>query len=441
MNRFGYVRQAIRWVALLIVLLSCHPSAAQEMTMPGMENSVGALSSGTSIQPKVTSEFEPMIHRQLGDWTLGFHANAFFIDTQQSGPRGGDKFYAVNWFMPMIMRRSGRGSITLRTMLSLEPLTVTGRRYPELFQSGETAYGVAVVDGQHPHDLLMEISGRYDFRVTEKTSIFLYGGPIAEPALGPTAFPHRASASENPSAVLGHHEQDSTHISNSVLTAGLSRGPLQVEGSAFHGREPNENRWNLDGGRPDSFSSRLTLSAGQNLSGQFSIGRINNREALEPGLDTVRTTASVQHNAPLPSGHIATSLIWGRNKDLESNEVRVFNAYVLESTARFMDRNWIWTRVENVDRDRTLLSGETSAALSDVEAPVGRIQAYTFGYERDLLPGASAMRLGLGAQFTTFGLPPVLRPAYGDRPIGVSVFLRIRPSGNTATHMQMMHGR
>jgi hypothetical protein len=262
-------------IALSIVaatLLAIPPKilAQATMTMPGMENTVGFLSSGTSIQPKATSESEPMIHTSLGNWIFMFHAKAFIADIQQSGPRGGDKFFSANWVMPMLVREFGRNSIGFRTMLSLDPLTVTKRRYPELFQSGETAYGLPIVDGQHPHDLFMEIAARYDFRINDRTQIFLYGGPLGEPAFGPTAFPHRSSASENPFAVLGHHQQDSTHIANSVITAGFTSGPVQVEASTFHGREPNENRWNIDGGKADSFASRLTLAAGNNISGQFS---------------------------------------------------------------------------------------------------------------------------------------------------------------------------
>ena len=225
-----------------------------------------------------------------------------------------------------------------RTMFSLEPATVTERRYPLLFQSGETAFGLPVVDGQHPPDLIMEISGRYDFNVSERTQLYVYGGPVAEPALGPTAFPHRASASENPLAVLGHHQEDSTHISNNVVTSSVIGGPVQLEASTFRGTEPNENRWNFDGGAPNSFSSRLTVAAGGNLVGQFSMGRINNREALEPNLDTLRTTASVI------------------------------------------------------------------------------------------------------VQASVYGVPPVLKPIYGDRPTGVAFFLRLRPAGNMVQHMQMMHG-
>src|SRR5437667_2153255 len=417
-------------------------SLRAQMNMPGMsamENSVGFLSSGTSVQPKTTSEFAPMIHTSLGNWTLMVHANGFLLDTQQNGTRGADKLFSTNWLMPMISRDFGRQTITFRTMLSLEPATVTNRRYPELFQSGETAYGLPIVDGQHPHDLFMEFTGRYDFRLSEKTRLFVYGGPIGDPAPGPTAYPHRASASENPVAVLGHHQEDSTHISSSVITVGFAGGPIQLEASTFHGREPDENRWNIDKGKPDSFSSRLTVGIGNKLSGQFSIGRINKREALEPKLDTLRTTASVHHNVRFSSGHISTSLIWGRNKDLAGHDTRIFNAYTAESTVNFFSRNWAWTRIENADRDRTLLLGENPAALQVQEDLIGRVQAYTFGYERDLPIGPSFLNVGLGFQATAYGVPPQLKSAYGGHPAAFSVFLHLRPNGNVGPHMRMMH--
>jgi hypothetical protein len=428
------------WIVLGFLFLSVDSIKGQ--TMPGMsamENSVGFLSSGTSIEPKTTSESAPVIHKSLGNWTLMFHANGFLVDTQQKGPRGADKLFSINWLMPMVSRDFGRQTVTFRTMFSLEPATVTRRRYPELFQSGETAYGLPIVDGQHPHELFMEIAGRYDFRLTERTRLFVYGGPIADPALGPTSYSHRASASENPIAALGHHQEDSTHVSNSVITVGFSGGPVQLEASTFHGREPDENRWNIDKGSPDSFSSRLTVSMGSRLSGQFSVGRINNREALEPNLDTLRTTASIHHSVRFSGGHISSSLIWGRNKDLPGHGARIFNSYTAESTVNFLNRNWLWTRIENVDRDRTLLVGETLAALQTGEDPIGRIQAYTFGYERDVPFGPSFLNIGLGAQATSYGLPSLLKSIYGNHPAAFAIFLHLRPAGNIAAHMQMMH--
>lgn len=416
--------------------------AYAQMSMPGMaamENSVGFLSSGTSIEPKTTSEFAPMFHTAFGNWTLMFHATGFLVDTQETGPRAADKLFSTNWLMPMLARDFGRKTLTLKTMLSLEPATITDRRYPELFQSGETAYALPIVDGQHPHNLFMEVAGRYEFRLSEGTRLFFYGGPVGEPALGPTAYPHRASASEDPIAVLGHHEQDSTHVSYSVITAGAGGGPIQIEASTFHGREPGENRWAFGSGKPDSFSSRLTIAMGSRLTAQVSIGRINHREVLEPNLATLRSTASIQHDARFSRGHISSSLIWGRNKDLPAQGVRIFNSYLAESTVHFMDRNWVWTRIENVDRDRTLLVGEVPAVLQVDEDPVGRVQAYTFGYERDLPIGPSFLNVGLGFQATVYGLAPQFKSVYGDHPAGFNIFLHLRPTGNIAGHMQMMH--
>jgi len=192
-------------------------------------------------------------------------------------------------------------------------------------------------------------------------------------------------------------------------------------------------------GKPDSFASRLTVALGNNFSGQFSMGRINDREALEPDLDTLRTTASVHHHVRFSSGHVATSLIWGRNKDMSHHGDLIFNAYTAESTVNFLTNNWVWTRIENVDRESTLITGETPEALLVEHEPIGRVQAYTFGYARDIPIGISSVSASLGAQITTYGVPDHLKTIYGDRPLTAGFFLRLRPKGNAALHMQQMH--
>src|SRR5439155_18285515 len=131
------------YVFILILAFATFVSA-QGMSMAGMENTVGSFSSGTSIEPKTTSESSAMVHKSLGNWALMLHANAFLVDTQQSGARGQDKLFSLNWIMSMLQRQSGRHTIMMRTMISLEPATVTKRRYPLLFQTGETAYGLPI---------------------------------------------------------------------------------------------------------------------------------------------------------------------------------------------------------------------------------------------------------------------------------------------------------
>src|SRR6185437_12331132 len=197
--------------------------------------------SGTDAESDSTPA--PMIMKMENGWMLMFHGEAFLNETQQSGLRGGDKFFSTNWFMPMAQHKFSNGTLTLRTMISLEPATVTQRRYPELFQQGETAFGRPIVDGQHPHDFFMELAALYDYKVGKNTLLSFYAAPMGDPAMGPIAYPHRASASEDPLAPLGHHLEDSTHIAADVITAGLAYRDFRIEGSGFHGREPDENRW------------------------------------------------------------------------------------------------------------------------------------------------------------------------------------------------------
>jgi hypothetical protein len=380
------------------------------------------VSSGTSAEPNATPA--PMLMTMKGPWMLMFHGNVFLTDTQQTSPRGGDKLFSTNWLMFMGERRAGPGQLTLRTMFSLEPATVTGRRYPLLFQQGETAFGKPIADGQHPHDFLMEIAALYDLKLGEKTLLSLYAAPMGDPAIGPTAYPHRASAAENPVGTLGHHQQDSTHIAADVMTVGLTHGIVRVEASGFHGREPDEFRWDVNYGKIDSWATRVTLQPGQNWSGQYSYGRIVSPESLYPTEDQTRMTASAMYNRPFKEGNWASTAVWGRTRSLTDGAK--LNSYLLESLVRFGTRNYVWTRMENAGRTNELLHGEAALPVGFHEEPIGHVQAYTFGYDRDfdLLPH---VRSAVGAQVTTYGVPDVLRPIYGSKPVGFNMFVRFRP--------------
>lgn len=382
--------------------------------------------SGTSAEPNSTPV--PMLMSMKGNWMLMFHGNAFVVDTQQSSRRGGDKFFSTNWLMPMAERILGPGQLTLRAMFSLEPATVTGERYPLLFQQGETAHGVPIADGQHPHDFFMELAALYDLPLGKRGLLTFYVAPEGDPALGPTAYPHRASASENPVGTLGHHQEDSTHIANDVITVGATEGIVRVEASGFHGREPDEHRWNIDQGKIDSWSTRLTAQPGQNWSSQFSYGRIASPEALNPSEDQARTTASLQYNRPLHRGNWANSAVWGRTRSLaDSSKV---NSYLLESTLQFLDSNYVWTRVENAGRSNELLIGEHPLPAGFREEPLTHVQAVTIGYDRQIL-SLPHLSTAIGAQVTTYTVGQPLQPVYGTHPAGVSVFIRLRPSEKT----------
>ena len=396
-------------------LMTMHPE-----TFP--QEIVRHAGSGTSAEPNSTPV--PMLMTKKGKWNLMFHANVFVLDEQQSSPRGGDKFFSTNWFMGMAQRALGPGVFTARAMLSLEPATITGRQYPLLFQQGETAFGKPIVDGQHPHNFFMEIAALYDLKLGKNGLLSFYAAPMGDPAIGPIAYPHRASASENPLAPLGHHQEDSTHIAEDVVTVGATYRIVRIEASGFHGREPNENRWNISQGKIDSWSTRLTLQPGKNWSGQYSYGHIASVEALFPNEDQERMTASAMYNRPFRDGNWASSLIWGRTKSLEDNSK--FNSYAFESTLRFATRNHVWTRIENTERSNELLLGENPLPPDFKEMPIGRVQGYTIGYDRgfDIVPHLST---AIGLQATVYGVPESLKAAYGSHPAGVAVFVRIRP--------------
>ena len=381
--------------------------------------------SGTSAEPNSTPM--PMLMTRKGQWMLMFHGVVFLNAIQQSGPRGADKVFSTNWFMPMAQRRLGPGTLTLRTMVSLEPATITQRYYPELFQQGETAFGRPIVDGQHPHDFIMELAALYDVRLGENSLLSFYVAPTGDPALGPTAYPHRASASEDPIAALGHHLEDSTHIAADVITAGFTYKIARVEASGFHGREPDEFRWDIDSGKIDSWSVRATVNPAHNWSAQYSFGHLTSPEALHPDEDIDRMTASVMYNRPTARGNWASTLLWGRN---HTSDGLVWNGYLAESTLRFAELNYVWTRIENVDRTSELLLRNQFEPSDFQESIIGRVQAYTGGYERDinLIPHLAT---GIGAQFTLYTTPETLRAEYGSHPVGGVVFLRLRPFGKT----------
>ncbi len=402
-----------------------HPpgEVMQEMSMPDMH--LGHASdlpsphagSGTGWQPASVEVPEWMW--MCGGWMLMAHGVVFSDYNQQGGPRGAGKAESVNWGMLMEEHRLGRGTILFRQMFSAESLTSPHPGFPELFQTGETYHGAPLVDHQHPHNVFAELSALYTLSLTKNLSWELYGGPSAEPALGPVTYLHRASASELPMAPLSHHLQDSTHTSFGVVTTGLVIDRVKLEASAFNGREPNEERWSIQTGAWDSWSGRAWFAPTKNWTAQYSVGRLEHPEALEPGSQW-RETASVEYNRPGVAaswrGNWATTAVWGRVRKIATQTT--LNSYLLESTLNFRRRNYAFTRIELVDKDELFAQAATH--------PVYRIAAYTFGGVRDLIQDRK-WRLGLGADVTMYSKPAALNAAYGNFPASFQVFVRMRP--------------
>ena len=454
--------------------LACAPVLLQAQsvmsagTLPQAEQQHG--SSGTSMEPASTPV--PMLMTTRGPWQLMLHANAFAANIQQQAgsDRGRDAFFSTNWIMPMAQRTLGPGRLTFRTMLSLEPATISHRSYPELFQQGETAFGVPIVNGQHPHAFFMEVAALYDLPLTPNTLLSVYAAPVGDPAIGPTAYPHRQSASEDPIAALGHHQEDSTHIAFSVVTGGLTWRIARLELSGFHGAEPDEARWHFqpspNGLALDSVSTRLTVSPTPDLTAQYSIAHITSPESLYPKDDQQRQTASAMYHhtfhagppsptstddmggmnmsdmpgmampaspakpipsmqmAPDPTTDLSTTLLWGRTRSLTDNSKA--NSYLAEALLRFASTNYLWTRLENAARTNELeLTPGSALPPRFGELPVGHVAAYTLGYDHDLKLG-SHLLVAPGLQVTLHRTPAALRYLYGNMPTAEVFFLRLR---------------
>lgn len=376
--------------------------------------------SGTSWQPASVPAYEWMWMRS--GWKLMAHGAIFIDYNQQGGPRGEGKAESVNWGMLMEQHRLGAGTILFREMFSAESLTSPHPGFPELFQTGETYHGEPLVDHQHSHNVFAELAALYTLPLTEKISWELYGGPSAEPALGPVTYLHRASAAELPLAPLSHHLQDSTHTSFGVVTTGFVIDRIKLEASAFNGHEPNEERWSIQLAALDSWSARAFIAPTRNWTAQYSVGYLDKPEALEPG-NQWRETASVEYNRQLVSGHWATTAVWGRVHKLATGAH--LNSYVLESTLNFRARNYLFSRLELVDKDELFPQALVHSWY--------RIGAYTFGAERDLIQNRVG-QLALGSDVTVYSKPAVLDAAYGSFPVSFQIFLRLRPGRLSEPH-------
>ena len=383
--------------------------------------------SGTGWQPDATPMYAYMKHGSK--WNYMLHGSIFLRYTAQNfnndGKRGSDsKFSVPNWFMGMAQRQVGKnGLLNLRAMVSLDRIVDGGSGYPLLFQSGESWKGRPLIDRQHPHDLISELSVGYTQRINDKVDLTIYAGYPGEPALGPTAFMHRMSAFNNPDAVLGHHWQDATHITFGVVTAGIRYDKFKLEGSSFTGREPNENRFDFDKPRFDSYSYRLLFNPSANWALQASRGFIKSPEPREPGEDVIRTTATVQHSGNLGGKNrwISSTLVWGLNDAGEHHKEHS----VLAETNLQLDKWAVYGRYEWVQKSGSELgleSGEHDPLLERLP-----VSMFSLGLNRQIASFSNTL-LQAGAQISLYKPDRLLESIYGKTPLSGQVYLRITPA-------------
>jgi hypothetical protein len=366
--------------------------------------------SGTSRLPSREGAMHGL-HVPAGDWMLMAHGHVTAQYTDHKGPRGDDLLYSTSMLMLSGERETGWGRIQLRSMLSLEP-TMAARGYPNLFATGETADGVPLVDRQHPHDLFMELAARVDFNLGDG-SLFLYGGPVGEPSIGPSAFMHRGSAQYNPEPPITHHWFDSTHITYGVVTAGYATKHWQIEASAFRGREPDEERWGIETPKLDSWSVRATINPTPTLSFQASHAFLKQPEAGHGAQDEHRTTASA---------HYANGRFWATAafSAKDRSPGGTLTAWLAEASYDLSKHHSIFARYENAANDE--LVPDHHDPLHDQPFRVSKAQ---LGYAWHSPIGTGPFGLTLGGSANLYGKPAALEPLYGSNPWGYTLFARL----------------
>ena len=391
------------------------PPTAQRLMTLNMQRE----GSGTAWQPADNPMAMHMGH--AGAWMTMVHASAFADYDYQGGHRGGHKVVSENWIMGSATTPiNAHGALQLRAMFSAEPFSAGKNGYPLLLQTGEALNGKPLVDRQHPHDLFMELSAQATQCVSAKTCLSLYVAPVGEPALGPVAFPHRYSDALIPEAPLSHHILDSTHVAFGVATLGvIYDNKWQLEGSVFNGREPDENRYDFDYNPwHTSASGRLSYMPNRHWALQISSGYLDRPEALET-TSIERTTASVSYDKTWPTGWWASTLAAGHNFEHGPDD----NGVLLESTVNFKNKNYIFGRIENIQR-HGLVSENPERGFN--------VTAFSLGAARDLFQ-VYGWPVQLGAMLTLYALPGDLASHYGRSPLSFHVFLH-----TSAPRMRMM---
>ena len=349
-------------------------------------------------------------------WQWTVDSNAFLgFNYQHRKFRDFNAWESQNWFMAAGRRAAARGTIVVSSMLSLEALTLGDIGSPQVFQTGETFRRAPLIDYQHPHDLFMGLGAEYTRpvgRVTLSGALDVVGSP----SLGPMAFMHRPSASENPQAPLSHHYIDSTHITPGVVRGGIGAGDWRAEASWFRGREPDENRFDIDLGALDSTAAQLSWTHGP-WSAQASGARLTLPELITP-YDAKKLSASVGYSAGNDTRGIAWLAAFGQNREIHGN----LEAYLFEATIRTSVTTTVYTRIESVAK--SILDAGFHPIGTFHRHRQSQVGALTMGYVRDVLR-TRAGGFGAGVDVTGYFVPSNLAEPYGS-PLSFHMFLRYR---------------
>lgn len=369
--------------------------------------------SGTAWQPDSSPA---MGHLMDAQWEVMTHLHLNGVYASAEGPRGDDKAFVSGMAMVSAYGYFDNGwTANLRGMFAPDPF-MGASGYPLLFAAGESANGVdPLVDRQHPHDLVMELSASLTRRIDAGDAVFAYVGLPGEPAFGPPAFMHRTTAMDSPEAPISHHWFDSTHITFGVATLGYVHDDWKIEASRFRGREPDEDRYDIETGDLDSTALRVSWNPTENLALQASWADIASPEALEPDEDEERWSVSGIYTRGFGDqrGWWSATLAFA-NK--ERSDGASLDAWLAEWALHPNDRWTVFARGEAIETDEL-------GAIH--HGPIEDVSRVSFGAIRDFRINHHTV-FGVGALVQQHFASDALDPLYGGDPQGTMAFVRLK---------------
>src|SRR4029077_7293974 len=127
----------------------------------------------------------------------------------------------------------------------------------------------------------------------------------------------------------------------------------------FRGREPDENRWDIESPRLDSQSFRLSVNPTDRWALHAGYGRIHIPEQLEPDVSQDRTTASAIYDGTWgDAGRGEGTLRWGPHRNRPGH---LLDAFTAEAALQSGERHTFFARAERAEKDELFLEPDTRA--------------------------------------------------------------------------------
>jgi len=310
-------------------------------------------------------------------------------------------------------RTTDGAHLRVTSMFSLEPFTLRDIGSPQVFQTGETFHRTALIDYQHPHDLLMALGGelRLPIGPPRQWSAQIWWGRQQS---------GRRRTCIDP--LLSTIRRRRCRIIISIpLTSRLAccvGGWLRMASRSRDRSFTAANRTRTGSMSTSERSIRMphVWDGHAAWSAQASGAFLTKPELVTP-YDAKRLTASLEYFKG-DERSLAWMAAFGQNREIHGN----LEAYLFEATLRTSPRSVYYTRLESVAKD--IFDVGFHPVNTFHRHRQSNVGAFTIGYLRDVLRRPYGT-FGVGADVTGYRVPRSLEENYGS-PVSAHLFLRYR---------------